>query len=341
MPAALIELARRQAGAFTRDQALRHGLSDSALHRLVRRGLLRCLDTGVYAASTEPDSMPLGLWAALLAAGPPAAVAELAACAVHGLRDGSVAKPVIGVPAGRHPGVTPGARVRRLTFWDRMDVVERDGIPVLGMRDAILTAARVSSVSRLLALVQAASFEHGLDVAELLVRRRRGLPGSGRLGRALAIYLRGQDSAFEATTYRVLDQAGEAPDHTNVILVAPDGRRTGPWDEVWADGRVADLDGREAHRSAVARERDAAKTRRARALGLDAARWTSDDVAETGRFLAEVRRRRARVAGWSAERKAVVAQLIIEHLPGRGCVCGHEASRTMTHPERRGGKKGS
>lgn len=276
----------------------------------------------VYAAATEPRTPQLERWVLLLAAGPDARLAELAACAAHGFADGSYARPVVGVPAWRHPQVAAAFRVRRITFWNDVDVVYVDGMPVLGVRDAILTAARVSSVGRLLGLIQQATYEHRLDVAELIVRRRRGLPGSTRLGAAIEHYLRGQDSAFEVTGFRVLDLAGEAPDHTNVVLVAPDGRRSGPWDQAWEDGRVADLDGRAAHSSAKAQARDAKKDALAAELGLDPARWRYEQVADGAAFVAEVRARREAAASWPVARREQVGRLVITHLPGRGCVCG-------------------
>ncbi|HEX5290950.1 MAG TPA: hypothetical protein VFX25_18985 [Streptosporangiaceae bacterium] len=103
---ALLEL---QAGVVSRGQALSHGLDDDRIENRVRSGRWRAIQRGVYAAFPGPLSREAELWAALLRAGPGAALSHQTAAELLGLTGGPSDLIHIAVPPGRHPGPIRGA----------------------------------------------------------------------------------------------------------------------------------------------------------------------------------------------------------------------------------------
>jgi very-short-patch-repair endonuclease len=84
VPDTLTKLATAQAGAISRDQVLRCGLSDRVIARLVRTATWRRLAQGVYA--TLPDSWEQRVWAGLLIGGPHAVIGGRAAARLWNIR---------------------------------------------------------------------------------------------------------------------------------------------------------------------------------------------------------------------------------------------------------------
>jgi hypothetical protein len=114
MVGTLQPVARRQAGVFSRRQAVEHGYSVAQTRLRVRRGQWREVSFGVYAASSAPVG-PLGrAWAAYLAAGPGSALSHLTAARLWDLPvedDGLVH---LTVAPARRPRLGPPARVHRV-----------------------------------------------------------------------------------------------------------------------------------------------------------------------------------------------------------------------------------
>ena len=92
-----------QEGVTGRQQALRTGLSRDAVGRKVRSGQWRRLRRGVYATFTGPPSRQAELWAALLQAGPGAALSHYTAAEVWGLTDQRHDQIHVTVPLTRNP----------------------------------------------------------------------------------------------------------------------------------------------------------------------------------------------------------------------------------------------
>lgn len=113
MPEVLQELADSQRGVITRRQALRGGLTRSAVCARVDGGRWQRLYPGVFAAfSGEPGRAAL-LWAAVLRAGPAAALSHETAAELHGLTRGPAPLIHVTVPAGRRVEPVPGLIVHR------------------------------------------------------------------------------------------------------------------------------------------------------------------------------------------------------------------------------------
>ncbi len=92
-------LVRRQHGVFSFDQALEVGFTPASISRQARSGAWVRLAPGVYAVSSSVLTMHRQYKAAQLSA-PGAAVAELAAAALHGIPGFRTVRPEITVPPG-------------------------------------------------------------------------------------------------------------------------------------------------------------------------------------------------------------------------------------------------
>jgi hypothetical protein len=113
MPEVLRELAETQCGVITRRQALGAGLTRSAICARVDGRRWQRLYPGVFAAfSGEPGRAAL-LWAAVLKAGPGAALSHETAAELHGLTRKPVPLIHVTVPAGRRIEPVPGLIVHR------------------------------------------------------------------------------------------------------------------------------------------------------------------------------------------------------------------------------------
>jgi Transcriptional regulator, AbiEi antitoxin len=84
-------------------QAVRHGISQTAVVRRIKSGAWQRLHRGTYATFSGEPSREARLWAALLRAGPGAVLSHETAAEVHHLVDKPAAKIHITVPASHDP----------------------------------------------------------------------------------------------------------------------------------------------------------------------------------------------------------------------------------------------
>jgi hypothetical protein len=326
MNPSLLMLAARQAGAFSADQARADGAHPNEIRHWVRLGWVRSGARGVLVVAGAPASRRQDAWIAYLRTGPEAALGGLFGAAVHGLRGADLAVKLLAcVPENRDPAAPDIARVRRLRDWDSYDVVRVDGWPpLLSIRDCIATAAERAAAPTLLRMIQDGAHAHDLKVGELLMRAKRGYPGATRLRSAAESWIAGHDSYGERTSSDVLTAGALRPDHVNVVLVGADGRRAGPVDRYWEVGLVEELDGPD-HDHPERRERDTFKDGLIRAIGAEVFRHDYRVLSDPADYLDQVRRRLDELAGAPHDRRDTIATITVEHLPGRCCVCGHQA----------------
>jgi hypothetical protein len=97
------ELLDFQSGVVGHRQAVRHGVSQTAVVRRIKSGAWQRLHRGTYATFTGVPSREALLWAALLRAGPGAVLSHETAAEVHRLIDKPAAKIHITVPASHDP----------------------------------------------------------------------------------------------------------------------------------------------------------------------------------------------------------------------------------------------
>lgn len=93
-----------QAGVVSRQQARELGWPEKTIDRKLRSGSWQRLHPGAYATFTGPPSREARLWAAVLWAGPGAALSHETAAEIHDLTDKPSSKIHISVPARHNPG---------------------------------------------------------------------------------------------------------------------------------------------------------------------------------------------------------------------------------------------
>jgi len=93
-----------QSGVVSRQQARDAGWPQRTIDGRLRSGIWQRLEWGAYATFTGDPSREARLWAAVLRAGPGAALSHETAAEVHGLIDKPIGPIHISVPADRRPG---------------------------------------------------------------------------------------------------------------------------------------------------------------------------------------------------------------------------------------------
>jgi hypothetical protein len=107
---ALLEL---QAGVVSRGQVLGHGLDDDMIENRLRSRRWRPVHRGVYATFSGRLGREAVLWAAVLRAGPGAALSHQTAAELLGLTDDRSDVIHLTVPLGRHPAPIRDAVIHR------------------------------------------------------------------------------------------------------------------------------------------------------------------------------------------------------------------------------------
>jgi very-short-patch-repair endonuclease len=268
--AAIAGLAARQHGVVTRTQLTALGLGRGAIDHRVAIRRLHLVHRGVFAVGHSVLSRP-GRWlAAVLAAGPEAALSHRSAAALWGIRESAAAS--VDVTAPRQCK-RPGIRTHRVVL--RADeVTVHHGIPVTTPARTLLDLAAVLRPHQLERAVHETEYRRltsPLSLDALLARhpRRRGtralqtIVDRGNLGRTLT------RSDFEIEFLAFLDAHALPRPLTNEPI--------GPYtvDAVWPAQRlVVELDSRQAHETARAFEQDRARDRHLLVRGYRVARIT-------------------------------------------------------------------
>jgi hypothetical protein len=137
------ELLDLQCGVISRGQALERGISADAIRVRLRNGRWQRLAAGVYATfSGEPPRLAF-MWAALLAAGPGAAISHQTAAELYQLGRRPVRAIHVTIPSERQvrrgAGVAPLARTTART---RRSFTDQDVPPLIVHRSAWIARAR-------------------------------------------------------------------------------------------------------------------------------------------------------------------------------------------------------
>ncbi len=103
-----------QCGVISRQQAFEVGVTTKAIEWKLRSGAWQRLQPGIYATFTGEPAREARLWAAILRAGPGAALSHESAAEIQGLIDKPVREIHVSVPAERRPGQT--TKIRGVTI---------------------------------------------------------------------------------------------------------------------------------------------------------------------------------------------------------------------------------
>ena len=291
-PLAVPSVARRQAGVFTREQALAEGWTPRQVERRRERRRWNRVVGPVLTADPGPPSAAALAWAVHLL-WPDAVVALRTAAQLWRLpvRDDGLAHVLTTVPGRR----ASGARVRTgpvgaLAVW----------------QGSVLVTSRTRTVLDCLALLPddesldlyAWATTRGLvtrdDVAAEL-RDRFGRPGAGRLRRLLALTRTGAVSSAEVLLHRLLRRAGVTGWRAGAE-VHDEAGPVGVVDLLFETARVVvEVDGERAHSGRTAFVADRRRQNRLVNAGYRVLRFTWWDLTE--RPAAVVAEIRAALAG--------------------------------------------
>jgi very-short-patch-repair endonuclease len=265
-------LAERQAGRVATFQLRHLGVGATTAARWTRAGYLHHVLPRVYAVGHLAPSRGADLWAAVLYAGPDAALSHVTAAHWRKLADFS--GPIIHVSTPRACASVPGIAVHgRRGCLDREIV---DGIPVTTIPQTVLDVAGSTPdlvlVRKLLAEIE---YRTGtLDADRLRVVCGRGRRGTARLAEALDAY----DPKLARTNGRL--ELGfyvfcELRRHKGIPLpelnVSIHGVKVDAYFR--AHALVVELDGEDNHRTPAQRRRDRRNELILRAHGIEVVRY--------------------------------------------------------------------
>jgi len=253
--ASLAALARRQAGVFTREQALAAGYPANVIANRVRNRTWRHYYPRfprVLTASTTPAWAASHAWAALLVVGDPAAIALDSAAALWGWCDAPAVVCVV-TERSRRPRPPDGVRVLR-TLADRDHVVRRHGLLVTDRARTMADCLRFLPRSTAQEVLDRSQFRHGptlAQVARLIPARGSGTAQARDLLRAAD----GTASAGERRLVSLLRRSGIRGWQVNARLTIRG--RTYVVDVLFPDHHlVIEVDGFAYHSSPADFERD-------------------------------------------------------------------------------------
>jgi hypothetical protein len=268
----LAELATRQHGVVSiRQLTQRLGYSQSAVARAVADMRLHRLHRGVYAVGHTGISRHGECLAAVLACGPGALLSHHSAGWLWGVSKIRPIPPAVTTPVPRQRRSSIRLHHSRTLSGD--DRAMREGIPVTALPRTLLDLAATIPFDRLQRILERCEelklFD--LDPVESVLRRNSRHRGTGRLGRAIALYKPPSftRSGLERFFLRLVEDAGLRRPVTGFNEIGFE------LDAYWPEQRFAvELDMFETHGSRAAFERDRLRQEELKLAGIEMIRVT-------------------------------------------------------------------
>lgn len=284
----LATLGEVQHGVLSRRQLVAIGLTPSMIKARVAAGNLIRLHPGVYALGHR-QLRPQGYWlAAVLAAGPGAALSHREAAALHGLRPSNRSRVDV-TTTRRLRTKRPGIEIHHSATLDAKDITAVEGIPVTTVARTLIDLANVVPRDSLAKALREAEYLRTIDVNDLqaTMTRTRNRPGPGHANLRAVLEehrRRGTQltrSDLEDRFLKLCDRHGLPRPRTNIHIGAHEV------DAVWPDHRLAvELDGWDRHKDRHAFQRDRDKGNALAQAGWQLLRFTHDDVVRRGAEMA-------------------------------------------------------
>lgn len=299
----LFDVAARQHGVLSREQATLCGVRPQQLHRFIERGQLTTLTPSVLRAPGSPASPLQSAMTGVLEAGPGSTLSHTSALAIWQLT-GFTLDPVHALQVrDSFRRSRPAVTVHSCRHIPPDHVTVLDGIPVTTPTRSLFDSAALIHPKKLERAVDAA-WSRRLTSGVLLHRMLDELAAPGRCGiRAMRAILaeRGPDyippaSALERRFHEIIADDGQPPMRRQADLGDAVAwlARVDAFDD---DARlVAEIDGDRFHRALTDSRADAARQRRLEAAGFRVIRFTEDQVWRDPRHVATTTRQ-ARRAG--------------------------------------------
>lgn len=280
----LAGLAERQHGRVTWPQICELGVADRTIGDWRTQGYIHQVLPGVYAVGHRAPSLEADLAAALLYAGPGAALSHTTAAYWLGLLEHRPRVIHISTPrrCRSQSGITVHGRRSQERIWHR-------GLPTTTLPELFRDLAAGTSLRNLRRALANADYRNLLDLTAVEAALRRGRPGSARLRQALTEHqprLARTKSDLEVAFLELCEGAGIPLPEVNVRVVG--------WevDALFRDQRIAvELDGPGNHRSPAQTRRDRRKEQALRNAGWLPVRYSDDQLEHHGgEVIAEIRR---------------------------------------------------
>ncbi|TCC17315.1 type IV toxin-antitoxin system AbiEi family antitoxin domain-containing protein [Kribbella speibonae] len=285
------ELRWRQAGAFSRAQALAQGITDKVLLGRRRARQLQRVHRGVYVDFTGPLPWETRMWAAWLACGPEAALTGPTALRMYGLagnwRDERIH---LAVPHARRVELRSGVVVTRHRHLSSLVQASREP-PTVRLEVALLvTAAADEDVSRRAAVLFDACRQRRTTPDRLLAELGSlpELPGRRILRRILDEAAEGVQSFLEQAYLRRVERAHGLPRARRQVRAVDAGAIVYRDSEYSPYGVIVELDGQAGHLDSASRWRDMTRDNAAATSGKLTLRFGYQLVSEPCRAASQV-----------------------------------------------------
>jgi Transcriptional regulator, AbiEi antitoxin len=305
------ELIARQAGAISRDQALRSGMSDTTLRERVRSGRWQRPYASVYVAYSGPITRVTRLWSAVLRCGPEAILSHQTAAELEGL---------ISPPSSEDP-----QRVVHLTVPMKRRITPPPGVfrhysarRLDQMRHPVREPPRTRVEETVVDLTQSTrSLDDAVGwiaracgtrlttadrIAQAMERRER-LRWRPELRIALGDAASGTHSFLEVRYLRRVERAHGLPTASRQVKVRRDGRTEFKDAEYEPYGVVVEIDGEAAH-PAERRRFDRHRDNAVIADGSAPLRYDTADLSERPCQVAAQLAQVLRLRGWTGTPKS-------------------------------------
>ena len=272
-----VQIARRAARQFGHvrwDQLRASGVAETTIRQWVRDGYLHPVLPRVYAVGHRPTSYESRLSAALLYAGPGAALSHGTAVHWWGLMDD--APSTISVSTPRNVGSQRSIRVHGRRQVER---VERKGLAVTTPSQAIAHFAALARTERLRFVLANAEYQGLLDVERLSAFCGPGRQGSLKLRRALEHHR--PELAF---TRSELERELISLCESHALPMPKFNVPRGGWlvDAVWDQQRVVvEVDGWRGHHTPAQLHRDRQRELELRQAGYVVLRYSWHQLTDT------------------------------------------------------------
>jgi very-short-patch-repair endonuclease len=279
-----LRLAERQWGVIARWQLLECGLSVAAISRWVAAGRLNRIYPGVYAVGHRALCIEGQLLAAILYAGPGAALSH--ASAAHWWELLPYLPITVDVVSPRQRRSLPDVRVHRAT---RVDRVMHRGLPVTPVPRTLLDFASVAPLARVRKAVAEADFHRRIDLKAIDAITGVGRTGSTKLKRALSLHRPEYALTLSPAEDLLLDlcHRHRLPFPEVNVPIGPD-----KVDALWRDARlIVEVDGGDGHATRAQMQRDRERELRLRGAGFSVFRYSGRQVTrERSAVAADIRR---------------------------------------------------
>ena len=259
--AAIVAKARRQAGAFSREQATVAGFSAAAIKQNLAAGQWVRLYRGVFALAGSPDTPLRRLWAAQLSLGDDSVASHRSALWLWGVAETRELDVVEFTVAAGRAGRRQGITVHRVADIEQAHISIRRGVCVTSPLRTVVDAGAVLPIEDVEDVfdrfVSKRLFTPRAALAEIERLAQRGRAGVGALRHVLLDQGVGSNrspSFLEAKARRLFKRAG-LPDPVCELKWGADGQFR--LDFAWPDlGLVVEVDGWDCHSSHRARQHD-------------------------------------------------------------------------------------